>query len=364
MKKNVLINVPKFYGIDESIRDSWEYWGYKAVLKHYRTELTPQEKIARTLGARLPLLKSVFNPLIKKYLVVENRNFLHVVRDERPDLLFVIKGDHLFPDTLNTIKNELQIPIIAYVWDNPFYSHSGPYPDEYRKYNFEKGIHLYDYIFVFDPYYVEVIKKRGRMNTSYLPLATDPKKYKIIPITKEEERDFAYDICFVGVPDPNRVEILDSLSKYKLGVFGDGWIKYFLRRGKLPPPYYKGKAIGEKVIKIYRSSKIALNIHYPEAKEGLNTRTFDILACGACELVDYKKSVSTHFKLGAEIISYRNLEELHQLVAYYLQNIQELKEISEKGRKRILRDHTWHHRVERIIDTITENQIFSQYSIP
>ena len=358
MKKKVFISAPRFYGIDESIRNSWEHWGYETVLKNYRTELTFQEKIARMLGAKIPFSKPVFNPLIKQYLDVENRNFLHMVHKERPDLLFIIKGDYLLRHTLNTIKNELQIPIISYIWDAPFYSHTGLYPDDYRKFNFEKGIHLYDYVFVFDPYYVEEIKQMGRMNTAYLPLATDPKRYKVVSVSEEEERDLGYDICFVGVPDPNRVKVLDSLSQYKLGVFGDGWTKYFLRRGKRIPPYYKGKAIGEKVIKIYRSSKIVLNIHYPEAKEGLNTRTFDILACGACELVDYQKNLSEHFKIGEEIISYRNLEELHQLVAYYLQNIQELKKISEKGRKRVLKDHTWHHRVEKIISTITDNKSF------
>ena len=360
MKKKVLISAPRFYGIDESIRDSWEYWGYKAVLKNYRTKLTLQEKIARTLGAKLPFSKPVFNPLIKQYLDVENRNFLHMVREERPDLLFVIKGDHLIPHTLNTLKNELKIPIIAYIWDDPFYSHARLYPDDYRKSNFQKGMHLYDYIFVFDSYFVEEIKQRERMNTAYLPLATDPKKYKVMPISEEDERDFGYDICFVGTPDPNRVEVLDSLRQYKLGVFGEGWPKYFLRRGNKIPPYYRGKAIGEKVIKIYRSSKIVLNIHYPATKEGLNTRTFDILACGACELVDYKKCLSTHFKIGEEIVSYRNLAELHRLVAYYCQNIHELEEISEKGRKRVLREHTWHHRVERIIATIIEKKLFSQ----
>ena len=360
MKKKVLISAPRFYGIDESIRDSWEYWGYKAVLKNYRTGLTFQEKIARTLGAKLPFSKPVFNPLIKQYLDVENRNFLKMVGEESPDLLFVIKGEHLFPHTLNTLKNELKIPIISYIWDNPFYSDAGLYPDDYRKSNFEKGMYLYDYIFVFDPYYVEKIKQRGRMNTSYLPLATDAKRYKVMPVNEEDERDFGYDICFVGSPDPNRVKVLGSLSQYKLGVFGDGWTKYFLRRGNKIPPYYRGKATSEKVVQIYRSSKIVLNIHYPEAKEGLNTRTFDILACGACELVDYRKCLSTHFKIGEEIISYRSLEELKQLVAYYFQNMQELTEISEKGRKRVLKDHTWHHRVERIISIITEKKLFSE----
>ena len=362
MKEKILISAPRFYGIDEAIRDSWEYWGYKAVLKNYRTKSTLQEKIARRLSIKCPFSKPIFNPLIKYYLDVENRNFLNMVREGKPDLLFVIKGDHLLPDTLNSIKNELKIPIIAYIWDDPFYSYAGFYADDYRKFNFEKGMHLYDYIFVYDKYHVEAIKQRGRKNTEYLPLACDPKRYRNMTTSEEDRKEFGYDVCFVGVPYPNRVEVLDSLSEYKLGVFGDGWVKYFLLRGKKLPSYYRGKAIGEKVQKIYRSSKIVLNIHDPEAKEGLNTRTFDILACGASELVDYKKGLETHFKIGEEIISYKNLEELHQLVDYYYRNTKELQEISKKGRERVLRDHTWNHRVEKIIATIAEKKLFCQSS--
>ena len=162
MKKKILISAPGFYGIDEAIRDSWEYWGYKAVLKNYRTESTLQEKIARRLTIKLPFTKPVFNPLIKYYLDVENRDFLHMVLEEKPDLLFVIKGDHLIPHTLNTVKNELKIPIIAYIWDDPFYSYAGLYADDYRKSNFEKGMQLYDYIFVYDTYYMEEIRQRWR----------------------------------------------------------------------------------------------------------------------------------------------------------------------------------------------------------
>ena len=359
MKKKILLSAPKFYGIDEAIRDSWEHYGYEAILKNYRTDSTLQEKIARRLTIKFPFTKPVFNPLIKHYLDIENRDFLQMMRSEKPDNLFVIKGDHLFPQTLRTIKNEMCIPVIAYIWDDPFYSYAGLYADEYRKTNFEKGMDLYDYIFVYDTHYVEEIKKRGVPNTAYLPLATDPKRYKHMNISEEDQKNYGYDVCFVGVPYPNRVEVLDSLAQYRVGVFGDGWTKYFLRRGRKVPSYYRGQATGEKVLKIYRSSKIVLNIHDPEAKEGVNTRTFDILACGARELVDYKKSLESHFKIGEEIISYRNLDELRKLVAYYCQNVKELEGISEKGRQRVMKDHTWHHRVEKIITTLTEKQLIS-----
>jgi spore maturation protein CgeB len=357
IKKKIIISAPRFYGIDEAICESWVHYGFNAILKNYRTESTIQEKIARRLSIRLSLTKPVLLPLIRFYLSKENNDFLAMIRREKPDILFIIKGDHLFSETLRIIKNEMNIPLIAYIWDDPFYSYAGRYTDEYRKTNFEKGMTLYDHVFVYDTYYLEEIRRRGVDQATYLPLAGDPNRYNCLDIKEEDRKQFEYDVCFVGVPYPNRVEILNSLSQFKVGAFGDSWDKYFLRRGKKLPSYYKGKATGEKVLKIYRSSKIALNIHDPEAKDGANTRTFDILACGARELVDYKKSLETHFKIGEEIITYRDPDELHKLIAYFCQNIKELESISERGRQRVLKEHTWHHRVRKIIATLMEKQL-------
>lgn len=358
MHRKILISAPRFYGIDEAIQESFSHIGFNVVLNNYRTDSTIQEKIARRLTKKIPLFKPAFMPLLRYYLTEENNIFMDMIRQERPDLLFVIKGDHLFPETLRDIKYEMNIPLVAYIWDDPFYSYAGFYADDYRRTNFEKGMHLYDHVFVYDTYYVNEIIKRGIENVGYLPLAANSKKHHDVSFTKTNETTFDYDLCFVGVPYPNRVDVLDSLRSYNLGVFGDGWLKYFLRRGKKIPSYYRGQATGEKVIQIYRNSKIALNIHDPEARDGVNTRTFDILVCGGRELVDYKKSLDDHFKVGEEIIAYKDTKDLHKLTDYFLQHLQELGEVSERGRKRVLREHTWHHRIEQLIRTLSDRNIF------
>ncbi len=360
MKKKILISVPQFYGIDEAIRESFETIGFNSMLLNYGTKSTIQEKIARNFGLMIPHLKPFLNPIIKYYIEKENNELISMVRKERPDLILIIKGDHLFPDTLRKLKNESRCPIIAYIWDDPFYSYAGLFADDFRKTNFERGMYLYDFIFVYDTYYVEQIKKRGISNVEYLPLAADQNRYKRIDISNEDKSRYGYDICFVGVPYPNRVEILESLKHYNLGVFGDGWTEYFLTRGKTTPSFYKGKATGEKVLKIYLSSRIVLNIHDPEAREGLNTRTFDILACGASELVDYKKNLELHFKIGEEIVTFKDSNELTKLINYYFENDRLLKEISDKGRQRVLNEHTWFHRANNVMNTIKERGIINK----
>lgn len=95
-----------------------------------------------------------------------------------------------------------------------------------------------------------------------------------------------------------------------------------------------------------------LNIHHPQSIEGLNTRTFDIPACGAFEIVDYKKNVEKHFEIDKKIVTFRNVNELIGKIDLYLKNSDLRKLISENGRQRVLNEHSWVHRVKEMIATI------------
>lgn len=357
MKKKVLVNSPEFYGIDRSILNAFKRSGFETILLNIRVRLTFQERAAKILGRKIPFLKFFFDLILKYYLNKENKELISCIKREKPDLIFVIKGDQIFPETLQIINNKLSIPIVAYIWDDPFYSYAGNFADNYRKSNFVKGMFYYDYIFVYDRYYTRKIMEHGIKNVKYLPLATDPEVYSPIHVNKNEKGQYEYDICFVGRPYPNRVEVLEKLKDYNLGVFGDGWKFFFLKKGHLLPSYYKGKATGEKVNKIYCSSKIILNIHDPEAKEGLNTRTFDILACGAFELVDFKKIIKKHLTIGKEIVVYKSINEIRKVIDQYLAVPSKRNKIVKNGMKRVLNEHTWLHRVRKVIDTLNRNKI-------
>lgn len=353
----VFLYSPRFYGIDEAIGEAFESVGLDCILKNSWSPVSIQERIARGIGNKFHFTKPVFNKVIKHHLDRENEEFVNIINKQKPDFVFIVKGDSIYPETLQTLQNK--VPLIVYIWDDPFFSYSKRHNlgDDYRKSNFELGMFLYNYIFVYDTYYVDSLKKRGLKNVEYLPLAADPKRYKKIQLTEEEKILFNFDICFVGVPYPNRVEILELLNKFKLGVFGDGWENYYYRRGKKVPSYYKGPAVGAEVLKLYNASKIVLNIHDPEAKEGLNTRTFDILACGAFEIVDHMKNLDMHFRNNSEIISYNDHEELNDLVHFYLENDDLSKNIAENGRMRVLEEHTWAKRIQKVVNTLLTNKI-------
>ena len=344
MQKTVLISAPKYYGIDTDIKEAFELLGFKTYLiNHYPHTIL--ERIGIKIGNNLPILKTAVNPWQRASLWKENAEFISIVSRLKPDLLFIVKGDNIFPETLEIIKKTVSCPIVGYIWDKPFYAHNAN-QDDYRRSNFKNGISLYDNILVFDASYIDEMIKQGAKYVNYMPLATNPSRYSNVVVTDKDRNYYKYDVCFIGLPFENRIEMFEALSDYNLGVFGDQWRKHFILKGKTTPLYYRGRASGETVNIIYLSSKIVLNIHHLQSIEGLNTRTFDIPVCGAFEIVDYKIIVERHFEIDNEIVTFKNIKELKNKITYYLNNDELRKTIIARGKQRVLSEHTWVHRIK------------------
>lgn len=349
-RPKLIIVAAAFYGIDTSIRAAFEWHGFEASLVDYRVKANLVERLFGKTRRLVPAARSASDAVIRFYLERENRKLVDWVRQLRPDFVFVVKGEFLLPETVDYLRSKLHVPCISYQWDDPFLSsqaHAGF--DRFRRANFEKSMGLFDHIFVFDTYYEAKIRERGIQHVSYLPLATDEQVYQKAELTPQEATTYACDLSFVGSPYGNRIELMNGLAEYDLRVYGDGW------EGKLPEltrNYYAGKASGEKVRKIYAASKIVLNLHHPQSVHGANARTFDIPACGAFELVDYKQGVEDLFRIGEEIVCFRDATELKAQVAYYLDRPAERTRIAAAGMKRVRAEHTWISRVATILQTL------------
>jgi spore maturation protein CgeB len=102
------------------------------------------------------------------------------------------------------------------------------------------------------------------------------------------------------------------------------------------------------------ATKINLNIHSANHVEGLdpdpdyvNPRTFELAACGAFQLVDARAPLAALFR-DDELATFRSPAELRQKIAYYLAHPDERAAIAARGRARVLAEHTFAHRVQRI----------------
>jgi len=99
----------------------------------------------------------------------------------------------------------------------------------------------------------------------------------------------------------------------------------------------------------YPLSEINFNCTSKQMKGAVNQRVFDVPACGAFVLSDYREQMEDLFELGREAVCYHEPGEIPDLVRFYLKNSKARERIARAGRKRVLRDHGYDQRLTTIM---------------
>ena len=282
---------------------------------------------------------------------------LNKAKKFRPDIVLIAGGITIYPDTITAIKELGNITTINWSADYPrnfdYHIKAGPY---------------YDYLFTSSMDGLKKYQENGHVNGHFLPFACDPQIHKPIDVSEEERKKYSSDVCFVGSNYPERLSVLEKLSGMDLGIWGIGWdrlpvdspLRQHIRGGVLKP---------EEWTKVYNCSKIVLNIlsikldgaiELADPKYGhiANTKVFEILSCGALQLVERKSDVIKLFKPGKHLVCYEDSNELIELIEYYLNNPTDRQKISNNGRRIAHEKHTYLHRLEEMLSLINQNPIY------
>jgi len=181
--------------------------------------------------------------------------------------------------------------------------------------------------------------------------------------------EFKADISFVGTYLPQKRQFLKEQvftlkKKYNLRLYGQdwsfwdrmcGWVQkggqYFnlpgLRSLRKPKLKFQDEA------KIYKSSLISINVHEDfQRKYGgdFNERTFKIPLCGGFEITDDVACIRKYFKDGEEIVIAKDKDDWFDKIEYFFRYPEKRIPIIEAGKKKVLEKHTYHNRVEQIVD--------------
>lgn len=146
-----------------------------------------------------------------------------------------------------------------------------------------------------------------------------------------------------------RSTVLHALAPIGVAVYGDpGWQKV-LGQGL----YYRGSAEhGEELTMIYNVSLFNLDIGRLYQLDIVTMRVFDILASGGFALVEYAEELPSLFEVGKEVVAWRDERDLLEYTLYFLEHPQQRLDVIQAGRARVLRDHTFLHRLETIVRSI------------
>ena len=104
------------------------------------------------------------------------------------------------------------------------------------------------------------------------------------------------------------------------------------------------------MLRVYRTAKIGLNLH--NSTGPINMRTFALPANGIMQICDNKYFLGHIFTLGKEVVGYCDIEEVPELVAYYLKNDTARNAIAQAGFERTWRDYNevaiWERQMHQI----------------
>lgn len=104
--------------------------------------------------------------------------------------------------------------------------------------------------------------------------------------------------------------------------------------------------------KAFKCSKVNLNISLKTIRTGIPLRVLDILASGGFVISNFQEELAEYFRLGEEMVTYGDLEELYYLVNYYLQHEEERKEIADRGLQRVKEDFRFEERMKVILEDL------------
>ncbi len=104
----------------------------------------------------------------------------------------------------------------------------------------------------------------------------------------------------------------------------------------------------------YPQVRINFNATSLQMKGAANQRVFDVPACGAFVLTDYRQQLEGLFRLGQEVVCYSSPEEIPELVRYYLAHEGKRHAIAQAARARVLAEHTYDHRLPALVAAMRE----------
>jgi len=122
-----------------------------------------------------------------------------------------------------------------------------------------------------------------------------------------------------------------------------------LRRAIRPPVF------GLAMFQVLRDSHATLNVHADYSPRfACNMRLYEATGIGTCLVTDWRENLAELFELDREVVAYRSPEELLEKLRWLASAPAERKAIAEAGRKRVLREHTYARRAERLDALIQE----------
>lgn len=280
----------------------------------------------------------------------------------KPDFVFSIHGSNFSPQLVQKLKSYGARVGMWFVDD--------PYDIDSSK----QRLFGYDFVITTERNCVPYYYRAGVAKAFYVRFGTEKQYY----FPEEVIEHYKSDICFLGSPFPGRIELVKSVAEKFPGkrfwLVGPNWGRYI--KGNVV--CFNNPVEPTSARKFYCGARINLNIHRGSAeqlygqslnREGItpsipNVRTFDIAACKAFQLVDYKPGLEECFDLGRELITFTDRRDLLEKIDYYLHHPEKCREIAELAYRRTINQYRLEDSLIYLFTIVEREMSLEQKAMP
>ena len=319
--------------------------GFKVLYMDWGADLKAREKQAQGPAS------AAKDQALARLLAEAGRRAAAAAADFQPELVLALAQAPLTGPALNRLRDQATEAVLAFWLVEDF--RLFPYALETAP--------AYDAFFHIQAGLIEpALRAVGLDQAHYLPLAADPVFFQPRP---DIPPAFRAELSFMGAGYPNRVRLLEGLAaRYQpsddragLKIFGSGWPS----SGRLAERLFEGgrRVSPRECAFIYAGGRVNLNLHsslrdeaaFDDSGRFVNPRTFEIAAAGGLQIVDPRPLLPPLFIPGREVIVAGSPGDLPGLIDHYLARPEEAAALGRAARARVLKEHTYGHRLEQIL---------------
>lgn len=147
-----------------------------------------------------------------------------------------------------------------------------------------------------------------------------------------------------------RKDFIRSISeKYELKVYTPGDIK------DIPNAIHMGTVdYNTDMNKVFKLSKININITLPSIRSGIPLRALDIMGAGGFLLTDYRADFEGALEPGVDYVYYTDIDDAMYKIEYYLNHEKARAVIAGNGKQKVEQGFTYMARIKDMLEIVNE----------
>ncbi len=285
-----------------------------------------------------------------------NAKTLAAVRDFRPDVVWIEKGNMFRPATLAAIHAIHPAAVICSYTDDDMFNRLN------NTWYYRRGLKHYDIVFSTKSFNAnpDELPALGARRVVLVDKAYDADQHAPIDITDDERVAYGADVGFIGSFEAERAESMAHIARagFQVRIWGNGWDGFAAGGGAgIPTLQVECKPLmnapGDfRYTKGIRATTINLGFLRKENRDLQTDRSVEIPACEAFMLAEYSDEHARLFTPGAEADYFIDRDDMVAKVRHYLAHPDACRRIAAAGRKRAVDGgYSLDDRMRAMIDT-------------